>query len=196
MVSQNTKPALQQKFENDIAVKVREQFGIKNVNAQPVLDKIVIGVGVGKDLENQKLKPDYREAVIGTLTTITGQRPVMVKAKVSVSNFKVREGAPSAFMVTVRRERMWSFFDRLVNLAMPRIKDFRGVKATSFDPGGSYSFGLTEQAVWPEINMANINQTHGMNINLVFERSNPAMSRFMLTELGFPFEKEGDGGRR
>jgi large subunit ribosomal protein L5 len=99
-------------------------------------------------------------------------------------------------MVTVRRERMWSFFDRLVNVAMPRIKDFRGVKATSFDPGGSYSFGLTEQAVWPEINMANINQTHGMNINLVFERSNPAMSRFLLSELGFPFEKEGDGGRR
>jgi large subunit ribosomal protein L5 len=79
---------------------------------------------------------------------------------------------------------------------MPRIKDFRGVKTTSFDPGGSYSFGLTEQAVWPEINMANINQTHGMNINLVFERSNPAMSRFLLSELGFPFEKEGDGGRR
>ena len=99
-------------------------------------------------------------------------------------------------MVTVRRERMWSFFDRLVNLAMPRVKDFRGVKASSFDPGGSYSFGLTEQAVWPEINTASISHTHGMNINIVFERSNPAMSRFLLTELGFPFAKEGEGGRR
>jgi large subunit ribosomal protein L5 len=196
MVAQKQTPRLQALYRDEIGPKLLKEFGLKNPHQLPKLSKIIVNVGVGKQLENQKLKPDYREAVIGTLTTITGQRPVMVKAKVSVSNFKVREGAPSAFMVTVRRERMWSFFDRLVNLAMPRIKDFRGVKATSFDPGGSYSFGLTEQAVWPEINMANINQTHGMNINLVFERSNPAMSRFLLSELGFPFEKEGDGGRR
>jgi large subunit ribosomal protein L5 len=172
------------------------EFGLKNLHQLPKLSKIIVNVGVGKHLENQKLKPDYRDTVVSTLTTITGQRPVMVKARVSVSNFKVREGAPSAFMVTVRRERMWSFFDRLVNLAMPRVKDFRGVKASAFDPGGSYSFGLTEQAVWPEINTAHINSIHGMNINIVFERSNPAMSRFLLTELGFPFAKEGEGGRR
>jgi large subunit ribosomal protein L5 len=99
-------------------------------------------------------------------------------------------------MVTMRRDRMWNFFDRLVNLAMPRIKDFRGVSDKSFDPAGNYAFGLTEQAVWPEINMANINHTHGMNINVVFNGSSPAMSRMLLTELGFPFVKKDDGGRR
>ena len=104
-----------------------------------------------------------------------------------MANFKVREGAPSAFMVTLRRERMWSFLDRLINLAIPRIKDFRGVKDNSFDLGGNYGMGLTEQAVWPEINMANVNFLHGMNVNIGFERSNPQWSRFVLQELGMPF---------
>ena len=138
MVSQTTKPNLQQKFENEVAASVREKFGIGNANAQPKLDKIIVNVGVGKALENQKLKPDVRDTVISTLTTITGQKPVMVLAKKSVSNFKVREGAPSAFMVTIRRERMWTFLDRLINLATPRIKDFRGLSRKSFDKGGSY----------------------------------------------------------
>jgi large subunit ribosomal protein L5 len=110
-----------------------------------------------------------------------------VKARKSVANFKVREGAPSAFMVTLRGERMWHFLDRLINLAIPRIKDFRGVNDKSFDKGGAWAFGLSEQAVWPEINMASVNHTHGMNINLVFKNSNPAMSRFMLDQLGMPF---------
>jgi large subunit ribosomal protein L5 len=196
MVAEKQYPRLQARYRDEIGPKLMSEFGLKNLHQLPKLSKIIVNVGVGKHLENQKLKPDYRDTVVSTLTTITGQRPVMVKARVSVSNFKVREGAPSAFMVTVRRERMWSFFDRLVNLAMPRVKDFRGVKASAFDPGGSYSFGLTEQAVWPEINTSHINSIHGMNINIVFERSNPAMSRFLLTELGFPFAKEGEGGRR
>ena len=124
-----------------------------------------------------------------TLTTITGQKPILVNARRSVANFKVREGAPSAYMVTLRRERMWHFLDRLINLAIPRIKDFRGVKDTAFDKGGTYSLGLTEQAVWPEINMAGVNFTHGMHINIVFENSTPQMSRFMLDKLGMPFVK-------
>ena len=121
---------------------------------------------------------------------ITGQRPVTVLARKSVSNFKVREGAPSAFMVTLRRDRMWHFLDRLINLAIPRFRDFRGLKDTSFDKAGNYSMGLTEQAVWPEINMSSVNFTHGMNINIVFERSTREMSRFALAELGMPFVRK------
>jgi large subunit ribosomal protein L5 len=153
------------------------------------MEKIVVNIGVGKQLENQKLKPEYREMIISTLTTISGQKPVMRLAKKAVSNFKVREGAPSGFMVTLRRERMWDFLDRLINLAMPRIKDFRGVSDKTFDRQGNFAMGLAEQAVWPEINMANFHQMHGMNINIVFGRSDPKKSRMLLAELGMPFVK-------
>ena len=195
MVAQKTQPRLQAKLRDEVSPKLMQEFGLKNPHQVPTIAKIVVNVGVGRHLENQKLKPDFRDTVISTLTTISGQRPVMVKARQSVANFKVREGAPSAFMVTMRRERMWSFLDRLINLAMPRIKDFRGVSDKSFDPAGNYAFGLTEQAVWPEINMANVSHTHGMNINIVFDNSNPAMSRMLLTELGFPFANKDDGRR-
>ena len=196
MVAQTQTPRLQAQVRDAVAPKLMEEFGLKNPHQVPALKKVVINVGVGKHLENQKLKPDFRDTVISTLSTISDQKPVMVKARKSVANFKVREGAPSAFMVTLRRERMWSFLDRLINLAMPRIKDFRGVSEKAFDTNGNYSFGLTEQAVWPEINMANVSHTHGMNINLVFNGSTPAMSRMILAELGFPFANKEDGGRR
>jgi large subunit ribosomal protein L5 len=120
----------------------------------------------------------------------------MIKAKKVVSNFKVREGSPSAFMVTLRRDRMWGFLDRLINLAIPRIKDFRGVSDKSFDRGGSWAMGLTEQAVWPEINMANVNFSHGMHVNIVFENSDPKMSRFVLAELGMPFVRPEENSKK
>ena len=193
MVAKTTRPRLQQKFTDEIGPKILEQFGFSNIHQLPKLSKIIVNVGIGKQLENQKLKPEIRDTVISTLSIVTGQKPVMVKARKSVSNFKVREGAPSAFMVTLRRDHMWHFLDRLINLAMPRIKDFRGVKESAFDSGGSYSLGITEQAVWPEINMANVNFSHGMNINIVFERSTPEVSRFVLGELGFPFARKDEG---
>jgi large subunit ribosomal protein L5 len=189
MVSQTTKSQLQTKFDTEVAASLREKFAISNVNAQPILSKIIVNIGVGKALENQKLKPDVRDTVISTLTTISGQKPIMVLAKKSVSNFKVREGAPSAFMVTLRRERMWNFLDRLINLATPRIKDFRGLSRKSFDTGGNYGMGLTEQAVWPEINMATVSYNHGMNINLIFRNSDPEKSLFLLEGLGMPFTR-------
>lgn len=191
MVSQTTKPRLQQRFEDELVPKVCEKFSLKNVNAQPVLEKIIVNVGVGKALENQKLKPDVRDTVISTLSTITGQKPILILAKKSVSNFKVREGAPSAFMVTLRRDRMWHFLDRLINLATPRIKDFRGLSRKSFDRDGNYGLGLTEQAVWPEINLASVSYNHGMNINIVFRNSDPEKSAFVLEELGMPFSSAG-----
>lgn len=180
-------PRLQQLYRDSVLPKVISEFGLKNPMQAPRIAKVVVNCGVGKNLENQKLKPEIRDTVISTLSTITGQKPVMILARKSVANFKVREGAPSAFMVTLRRERMWSFLDRLMNLAIPRIKDFRGVKDNAFDSAGNYSLGLSEQAVWPEINMANVNFAHGMHINIVFEGSNPKMSRFVLQELGMPF---------
>lgn len=187
MVATKTKPRLRQLYEETVAPKVMEEFGLRNPHQLPRLTKIVVNSGIGRFLENQKLKPEIRDTVYDTLATITGQRPVIVKARRSVSNFKVREGAPSSIMVTIRSDRMWHFLDRLVNLAVPRIRDFRGLKVKSFDAAGTYSMGLTEQAVWPEINMAKVTFTHGMNINMVFEHSNPEMSRFVLQELGMPF---------
>ncbi|MSR44946.1 MAG: 50S ribosomal protein L5 [Phycisphaerales bacterium] len=182
-------PRLRQLYRDEVSQRVLAEFGMKNVHQLPSIEKVIINVGVGRHLENQKLKPEYRDAVIGTLATISGQKPIMILAKKAVSNFKVREGAPSAFMVTLRRERMWNFLDRLINLAMPRIKDFRGVSDKTFDRQGNFAMGLTEQAVWPEINMAAVNHTHGMNINIVFRRSDAKKSRIVLAELGMPFVK-------
>jgi large subunit ribosomal protein L5 len=187
---------LQTRFKQEVVQATMKEFGLTNAHQVPRLTKIVVNVGVGKALENQKLKPEIRDTVIDTLAKISGQKPVMVLAKKSVSNFKVREGAPSAFMVTLRRDRMWHFLDRLINLAVPRIKDFRGLKDNAFDKQGSYSMGLSEQAVWPEINMASVNFSHGMNINLVFENSDPKLSRFVLKELGMPFVHPEEKARR
>ena len=190
MVAQKTKTRLDDRFETEIAPKMMEKFSLSNRHELPRMSKIVVNVGIGRHLENQKLKQEIADTVVSTLTQISGQKPILRLAKKSVANFKVREGAPSGYMVTLRRDRMWHFLDRLMNLAMPRIRDFRGVSAKSFDRDGNYSVGLTEQAVWPEINMARVTFNHGMNINICFEGSNPEMSRFLLEELGMPFERK------
>jgi len=182
-------PRLKTQYEQDICPKITTEFGIKNAMAMPNLEKITINVNVGRHLDGTKIPANVREAAIHTLTMITGQKPQMIAAKKSVSNFKVREGYETAYKVTLRRERMWHFLDRLINLTTPRIKDFRGLSDKSFDRQGSYSMGLTEQGVFPEINMAEQNFTHGMNINISFANSNPKMSRFVLAELGMPFKK-------
>ncbi len=181
---------LQERFEKEIRAKVMEKFGIKNVNAAPKLDKIVVNVGMGKQLENNKLPAHVKDTVLGTLTIVTGQKPVLIKAKKSVSNFKVREGAEASAMVTVRRDRMWHLLSRVIHLACPRIKDFRGLPTTSFDRAGNYSMGLPEQGVFPEIAMADATYTHGMHLNLVFKNSTPEISRFVLEELGMPFKRD------
>ncbi len=187
MVAQRELSRLEQLYRETVVPRVRERFELSNVHQLPRLSKIILNCPIGRFLENQKLKPEIRDTVVSTLSTITGQRPITVKAKKSVSNFKVRKGAPSAFVVTLRRDRMWHFFDRLISLAIPRIRDFRGLKVTAFDAAGNYSMGLAEQAVWPEINMSNVSFTHGMNINIVFEHSNPEMSKLVLEEMGMPF---------
>jgi large subunit ribosomal protein L5 len=187
MVAHKESSRLATLYAETVAPKLKEHFALANVHQLPKMTKIVINCGIGRFLENQKLKPEVRDTVIETLSTITGQRPVIVKAKKSVSNFKVRAGSPSAIMVTLRGDRMWHFLDRMVNLAIPRIRDFRGLKRTAFDSRGNYSLGLGEQAVWPEINMSKVGFSHGMNINIVFENSTPQMSEYLLSELGMPF---------
>ncbi len=187
-----TKTRLEALYSETVAPKVAEKFGLRNRHQWPRMIKIVLNCGIGRFLENQKLKPEIRDTFISTLTAVSGQKPIIVMAKKSVSNFKVREGAPSGFVVTLRRDRMWHFFDRLVNLGVPRIRDFRGLKDKAFDKQGNYSMGLHEQAIWPEINMSTVNFTPGMNINIVFENSNQDISRFLLSELGMPFVRHDD----
>ena len=184
---------LRERFVSEVCPKLKGEFGLNNPMQYPKLEKIILNVNMGRHLEGTKVPANIRETILSTLTTISAQKPIVIKAKKSVSNFKVREGYETAAMVTLRRDRMWYFLDRLINLATPRIKDFRGLSETSFDQGGSYSMGLTEQGVFPEIDMARVNFTHGMNINLIFSNSNPALSRFVLTELGFPFRKPEEG---
>lgn len=183
------KPRLQSRYDDEVRGKLGEQFGVSNPMAQPTLDKITINVNMGRHLDGTKVPANVKNAVLHTLETITGQKPVMIAAKKSVSNFKVREGYETAAMVTLRRDRMWHFMDRLINLTTPRIKDFRGLNDKSFDRQGNYSMGLSEQGVFPEINMAEQSFTHGMNINFSFSNSDPKMSKFVLDELGMPFRK-------
>ncbi|MEM0982605.1 MAG: 50S ribosomal protein L5 [Planctomycetota bacterium] len=182
-------PRLKQRYDDEIRAKVAEKFGVSNRMAQPELEKIVINVNMGRHLEGTKVPANIKGSVLDTLTKISGQKPVLVAAKKSVSNFKVREGYETAAKVTIRRDRMWHFLDRMINLTAPRIKDFRGLPPKAFDRQGSYSFGLTEQGVFPEIDMTAAPFQHGMNINLTFSNSTPQMSRFVLEELGFPFRK-------
>jgi large subunit ribosomal protein L5 len=177
-------------FKDKVDASVGEKFGLKNPMQRPRLKTITINVNMGRHLEGTKLPPLVRQTVLDTLVKISGQRPVVIKAKKSVSNFKVREGYETSAMVTLRRDRMWYFLDRLIHLATPRIKDFRGLSPKAFDKQGNYSMGLSEQGVFPEINMAEVNFTHGMNINFQFSSSTPEMSRHLLSELGFPFRKD------
>lgn len=184
-----TPPRLKVKFEQEVRSKVAEKFGIKNPMAMPKLEKIVLNVNMGRHIEGTKIPPHIKAQVLETLNKVTGQRPVVIKARKSVANFKLRAGYESSAMVTIRRERMWHFLDRFINLATPRIKDFRGLSDTAFDRQGNYATGVTEQGVFPEINMADAQFTHGMNINVCFARSNKERSRFVLEQLGMPFKK-------
>ncbi len=185
-------PRMKTQFQTEVANELMSEFGITNRMALPKLSKIVISVGIGKQLSGTKLDPKAKAEVLNTLTVITGQKPVMVRAKKAVSNFKVREGYETGAMVTLRGDLMWEFFDRMMSLAIPRIKDFRGLKATSFDKAGNYTFGVSEQGIFPEVDMASSQFTHGMHINLSFKNSTPDMSRAAMTKLGFPFIKPED----
>ena len=182
-------PRLKEKYENEVLPKLGEQAGTSNRLALPRLEKIVLSVGMGKQLDGTKVKASFREQVLKDLALISGQKPILVRAKKSVSNFKVREGYETGAMVTMRGVRAWEFLDRLVTLAIPRIKDFRGLRDRSFDGRGNYSFGLTEQGLFPEIDMANAQATFGMHVTLVWSNSTDDLSREAMRHLGWPFIK-------
>jgi len=182
-------PRLKEKYVGEVAKEVGQEHGVTNPMALPRLDKIVINVGLGNQLEGTKLNAKAKDQVVKDMETITGQKPVIKKAKKAVSNFKLRMGYEVGVMVTLRGDRMWEFFDRLVSLAIPRIKDFRGLPVKSFDGRGNYSFGVTEQAIFPEIDIANAQYIHGMTFTFVFGNSSDEMTKSALIGLGFPLVK-------
>lgn len=169
----------------DAVPRVMQTFGYKNVMEVPRIEKVVINVGVGEAKQDIK----YLDAAMEEVALITGQRPVVKRAKRSVANFKVRAGMPVGCMVTLRGARMWEFLDRLVTVALPRIKDFRGVSRRSFDGRGNYNLGLREQLVFPEIDYDKVLKVRGMNITIVTTAKKDEEAQVLLAELGFPFSR-------
>ena len=169
----------------DAVPRVMQTFGYKNAMEVPRIEKVVINVGVGEAKQDIK----YLDAAMEEVALITGQRPVVKRAKRSVANFKVRAGMPVGCMVTLRGARMWEFLDRLVTVALPRIKDFRGVSRRSFDGRGNYNLGLREQLVFPEIDYDKVLKVRGMNITIVTTAKKDEEAQVLLAELGFPFSR-------
>jgi large subunit ribosomal protein L5 len=175
---------MKQKY-NDITPALRKECGIKNVMQTPKLEKIVISVGAGEEGKDNKLIQNMTD----TISLIAGQKAVIVNAKKSVAGFKAREGSPSGIKVTLRGENMYNFFDKLVSIALPRVKDFRGTPRKGFDGRGNYNFGLNEQLMFPEVEFDNIIKTHGMNITIVTSTDNDKEAFILLEKLGMPFAK-------
>ncbi len=177
---------LQKKYQETIISQMQEKFKIKNIMAVPRLEKIVISMGVGKAMGDPKIM----ESASRDLMTITGQKPIITKAREAISNFKLRENAAIGCVVTLRRKRMYEFFDRLVNVSLPRIRDFNGVSKKSFDGQGNYSLGLSEQTIFPEIDAGRITHTQGMNITFVFNQGTKEQTFELLSLMGMPFTKK------
>jgi large subunit ribosomal protein L5 len=180
-----TTPRLKTKYREEIAGKLREEFSYENVMQIPGLVKIVVNMGVGDAARDSKLI----DGAIRDLTTITGQKPAVTKARKSIAQFKLREGQPIGAHVTLRGDRMWEFLDRTLSLALPRIRDFRGLSPKQFDGRGNYTFGLTEQVMFHEIDQDKIDRTRGMDITVVTTATNDAEGRALLRHLGFPFKE-------
>lgn len=178
-------PRLQQEFREKTIVKMQETFGIKNKMAVPRLEKIVINMGVGKAVADVKIL----DSAVKDLAIITGQQPSITRSKKAISNFKIREDLPIGCRVTLRRARMYEFLDRLVNVALPRIRDFNGVSNKSFDGQGNYSIGISEQAIFPEIDTGKLLHTQGMDIIFVFNKGPQEQTKEILRLLGMPFTK-------
>jgi large subunit ribosomal protein L5 len=180
-----TTPRLKTKYREEIAGKLREEFSYENVMQIPGLVKIVVNMGVGDAARDSKLI----EGAIRDLTTITGQKPAVTKARKSIAQFKLREGQPIGAHVTLRGDRMWEFLDRTLSLALPRIRDFRGLSPKQFDGRGNNTIGLTEQVMFHEIDQDKIDRTRGMDITVVTTATNDAEGRALLRHLGFPFKE-------
>ncbi|MBL1065608.1 50S ribosomal protein L5 [Streptomyces sp. 7-21] len=178
-------PRLKVRYREEISGKLRDEFGYKNVMQIPGLTKIVVNMGVGEAARDSKLI----EGAVRDLATITGQKPVVTRARKSIAQFKLREGQPIGAHVTLRGDRMWEFLDRLLSLALPRIRDFRGLSPKQFDGRGNYTFGLTEQLMFHEIDPDHIDRVRGMDITVVTTAKTDEEGRSLLRHLGFPFKE-------
>jgi large subunit ribosomal protein L5 len=181
-------PRLKQQYETDLRPRLQRELGLRNVMQVPRLEKIVLNCGVGLATEQKSLL----DGAVTDLTVITGQKPLVTRAKKSIAGFKLRAGNPIGAKVTLRGARMWEFYDRLVSLAIPRIRDFRGMEPSSFDGRGNYTFGVTEQLIFPEIDYDSIDTVRGMDITIVTTASSDDAGRALLTALGFPFRRESE----
>jgi large subunit ribosomal protein L5 len=175
-------PRLKEQFRSQLREQLKTRLEVSNIMQVPTLEKIVINMGVGEAPKDAKLL----EGAIKDLTTITGQKPSLRRARKSIATFKIREGMPIGVSVTVRGDRMWDFFDRLVAIVLPRIRDFRGLKPNSFDGHGNYTFGLTEQLVFPEIDYDDVDATRGMDVTIVTTAKDDEGGRALLEVLGLP----------
>jgi large subunit ribosomal protein L5 len=181
-----TIPRLKTRYNDQIRAQLKDTLGLGNVMEVPRFEKIVINMGVGKATQQQSLI----EGAVRDLTIITGQKPLVTKAKKSIAAFKLREGNPIGVKVTLRGDRMWEFLDRLISLAIPRIRDFRGLPANSFDGRGNYTFGVTEQLIFPEIDYDKVDTPRGMDITVVTSARTDDEGKALLAAFGFPFKRE------
>jgi large subunit ribosomal protein L5 len=175
--------SLKTRYQETIVPKLKEQFGYSNIHQVPKVIKITVNRGLGEASQNAKAL----ESSLSELATITGQKPVVTRAKKAIAGFKIREGMPVGVMVTLRSARMYAFLDRLINLALPRIRDFRGISPNSFDGRGNYSLGIREQLIFPEIDYDRIDQIRGMDISIITTASTDEEGRALLKEMGMPF---------
>ncbi len=178
-------PRLKEMYKSDVAPALMKKFSYKSVMEIPTIEKIVINVGAGEAKENNKII----EAIVNDLSKITGQKPMICRARKSVANFKLREGMPIGVKVTLRGAKMWEFMDRLFNVALPRVRDFRGINANSFDGRGNYNFGIKEQLIFPEIDYDKIDKVRGMDICFVTTANTDEQAKELLTLMGAPFAR-------
>src|SRR5215475_5787081 len=183
------RPRLRTRYDTEVKAALQQELGLGNVMQVPRVEKIVVNMGVGRATQQRSLL----DGAITDLTIITGQKPSVRKAKKSIASFKLREGNEIGAKVTLRGDRMWEFYDRLVSLAIPRIRDFRGMPPNQFDGSGNYTFGLTEQLVFPEIDYDKIDSVRGMNVTIVTSAQTNDQRRALLRILGFPFRRDGQG---
>ncbi len=176
---------LKDKYKNEIAPAIAKEFGIENPMAIPRIEKIVVNMGLGEGISNSKIL----DVAADELKTITGQKPVITKAKKSIAAFKLRQGMNIGAMVTLRGERMYEFLDRLISVALPRVRDFRGISPKAFDGRGNYTLGVREQLIFPEIDFNKVDKTRGMNISIVTTAKNDEQARALLKSLGMPFRQ-------
>ena len=189
-MSTTTAPRLKQKYNSEIKAALQAELGINNVMRVPTLEKIVVNMGVGRATQ----QPSLLEGAVADLTLITGQKPVVTKSRTSIAGFKLREDQAIGCKVTLRGDRMWEFFDRLVSIAIPRIRVFRGLPAHSWDGRGNYTFGLSEQVVFPEIDYDKIDASRGMDITIVTTAISNEEGKALLDAFGFPFKRGADAG--